>query len=93
VPAKPVLRTTFLWIKLYLSRKGYVKNTSNGGKWRWLSSGAQAQGSKVKKYLCTILYMQKIERQRGGGAISTTGKGVGGPSLNFERISKLHLFA
>jgi hypothetical protein len=34
-PAKPVPRITYLWIKLSLTRKDYIKNTRNGGIWRW----------------------------------------------------------
>jgi hypothetical protein len=47
VPAKPVPTDTYLWIKVSLSRKDYVKNTSNGRRWRWEISGAQAQGRRV----------------------------------------------
>jgi hypothetical protein len=35
VPAKPAWSTTYLWIKLYRTRKDYIKNTGNGGRWRW----------------------------------------------------------
>ncbi len=35
VPAKPVPTTTYLWIKVSLARKDYVKNINNGGRWRW----------------------------------------------------------
>jgi len=42
LPAKPVLQTTCLGTKLYLSQKDYVKNTRNGRRWRWYISDTQA---------------------------------------------------
>ena len=44
---KTGLWTNCLWIKVSLSRKDYVKNTRNGGRWRWEISNAQAQGRRV----------------------------------------------